>query len=100
MHRTLVMFCVVYVPIALAAYKKRGMEGTGDKYCVGPVLRQTTAISSVLCADECFHDAQCVAYSQRAGSQCLLHADFCTSDDLLAEQGSLYRGSISQVIFD
>ena len=94
------MLCVVYIPITLAAYRKRYVEGTRDKHCVGPVLKHTTAISSVLCADECFHDAQCVAYSQRAGSQCLLHADFCTSDDLLAEQGSLYRGGISHVVFD
>ena len=72
--------------------RKRVIKGTGGVYCAGPVLKQTEAPSATQCATECSSDAQCVAYSQRAGSQCLLHVDFCASTDLSAEPGSFYAG--------
>ena len=69
----------------------RHMQISSDVYCDGPVLRQTAALSGGHCAMKCRTDSQCVAYSQR-GSQCYLHAEVCSSDDLLTETGSLYAG--------
>ena len=71
------------------------MAGTGGVYCAGPILRQTAARSALRCARDCTNEAQCVAYSHRSNSQCLLHADFCGSADLVAEARSLYTGCAS-----
>ena len=71
------------------------MAGTGGVYCPGPVFRQTAARSALRCARDCTSEAQCVAYSLRPNSQCLLHAEFCESADLLAEERSLYTGCVS-----
>ncbi len=80
-----------YMLRIVTSYMSRSLEGTRGVFCNALVLRKTSALSVIHCAGECNPDAQCVAYSQR-GSQCLLHADFCSSDDLLPETGSFYAG--------
>ena len=60
-------------------------------YCNSSVISETVVwYSTSRCGVRCQETAQCVAFSQRAGSQCLLHAHFCSSQDLVAEQGSSY----------
>ena len=73
------------------AQRQRRLRGTRGAYCAGPVMREKPANSALQCAGECSSDANCVAYSQR-NSKCLLHADFCSSQYLLPEPGSLYVG--------
>ena len=60
-----------------------------DTFCNVQTLRENTADSELLCAMQCGSDAQCVAYSRR-GSQCVLHDEFCSSTDLLSENGAYY----------
>ena len=86
------LICLISQTKPTVGYLKRKIKGTGGVYCPGPVLKQPEAASATQCASECSSDAQCVSYSQRAGSQCLLHADFCASAYLSAEPGSLYAG--------
>ena len=81
---------VLLVNLPMVMARSRLMNGELDVYCSGPVITQTTGSHVGFCAMMCQNTAQCVAFSQRAGSQCLLHAHFCSSQDLVAEQGSSY----------
>ena len=88
--------CVIFAwvilvsPSMVLAIRSRLMNGELDVYCNGTVITQTTGSHAGFCAMMCQNTAQCVAFSQRAGSQCLLHTHFCSSQDLVAEQGSYY----------
>ena len=95
MHLLLATCCMIHLHTILAASRTRNMAGTRGLYCTSPGLRQTAARSALLCARDCSNDVQCVAYSQRVDSQCLLHADFCSPANLLADEGSLYTGDFS-----
>ena len=79
------------VHISMVPSRTRTMAGKRGVYCASPILRETSARSALQCAGECTCDPKCEAYSQR-NSQCILHADFCSSADLQAEPGSLYVG--------
>ena len=85
LYAATVFGCLVYLSTPAMAQRQRELKGTWGRYCAGSVIREKTANSALQCAGECSSDTMCVAYSQR---KCLLHADFCTSADLLPEPGS------------
>ena len=91
--RAVATFNLIYLSMAMAISRKRGIAGTEGVYCDGSVLKQTTAYSALACAGECLADVQCVAYNHLPDSRCLLHGNFCNSADLMEDQGSLYSGA-------
>ena len=83
-----VWILVVSLSMAKSDKRSRLMNEEPGVYCNGSVLTQVTT-NSLECAMKCQMTTQCVAYSHR-GDQCLLHAHFCSSQDKISEQQSLY----------
>ena len=87
---TAILVQLMYLSVAIAA--SRHMLITPDVYCDGPMLRQITVPSAMHCARECNRDNQCLGYSQRTGSTCILHEHICSGADLQVEPESLWAG--------
>ena len=83
---TLILLVCLTTPITASRY----LQVTHHVYCAqnDDPLVETTALSARHCSMKCLNNAQCVAYSQRTGSQCLLYAEACSASSLLqAKQG-------------
>ena len=84
---------VLLVNLSMGLARSRVMKIEPDVYCSGAAITETTG-SHESCAVLCQSTAQCVAFSLRAGSRCLLHAHIYTSQGLMAEQGSYHTRKI------